>query len=1286
MINLDLMFLSELKPVAKQLKREGLIKGAVTSMNSDQLVQKLTPHKERIEAILNKQKQEKSITRTLPSKRKELVTIAKQMKADGKLKGSITDLTRDELKDKIVKGKRTFRRQTVSGTGGNQSQTSERKQFIDNRLSQGLTPIQLREGAPIIKTPNTVLKDENKDKLVQYRYLFETGHVAILNFDSVNPRLPNFASETEHFPNQYNMEQFFTTFFMKMNEISEDGQKGIVRIIYQYNSAKEGQEPIWRHGSKNIFDKFENVDTLRDRNAVEENIHNKLFNLYGTFYLSGFDILLESITNIQTGGCNIKNNDHFSSCFGWCKYADYRSKKNNCGIVSILKYLKNEGLTEKQHKVNIIRTKLGFEQDVKLTPQELGKVANHFKVNLVIYNFRKEIIYQTETEYEDTCKLLLTFCEEMLNTEKDISLDKIGHYVLVLDDEYFSGKKCPTCLVELPKNSFVRKHHVCNPSIVSYVRGNLSNENESSKFVYVNKKHQATTSNDENSVFVFDFETFVKTSEQELNVYACGVYNKDKGYNLFYGKDTLSDFVKYLSSIYPLVSHCDKNGKEIHKKQFAVAYNGSRFDFYFVFRELLNQGIKVKDYILNNGALLGFTIEHNNLCFWDINQHIGGSLKNALVDFHCKTMKGDFDHFKMKSWEDVDTYKHEWESYLESDVYGLYELQEKYCSVVYNIFSNTEELSHIKFDPKEYLTLPSLGYKFWINSVFNTKDRQNADKFRKDVGQLTKTELQNKLNQYQKDGKYTGRISGVTKSELQELVMKVNENKDSKVPVIQIPNNQKDINEIRFSTYGGKTLPMIKEFQTQEYEKLNILYDLQTEERQRMKEEGLTEDSEEMKRLKELGKEYYQELIKNKDYIFNGDITSLYPTVMRYCEFPNGSLRRLESFPSNKQEELKEEIKTKLNNREELDYFYFLRVKLVNNNRNLVNAPLPKPKYHNNKRIGVSWDIEDVADGWYTNIDIENGIKHGYEVVEIFDLKQYGEGKTKLFDKYVDVFCEIKQHQDYLSSIDSPDYNPALRAVAKIFMNSLYGKTLQKPIYSQTVVCQCSSDIIKFFNSNEVNDCIIEDDMVILSGTKLDLTQGNTKPNHVGAFLLSYSRRIMLNLIEDICPNMDEHVFTYTDTDSAHIYAKHMDILKNKTNPFNGKKWLDTGLGCLSNDIKKDGLIIKELNYAPKSYYYEYINKNGEVLSTKKAKGIPKQYLSDELYKNAESKTITMEKRLKKINIKKTKNQNEQGIKMFSLLQNNFTRTWNPDYKPEQMIEGKWFPLGHTKLNKTINI
>jgi hypothetical protein len=262
----------------------------------------------------------------------------------------------------------------------------------------------------------------------------------------------------------------------------------------------------------------------------------------------------------------------------------------------------------------------------------------------------------------------------------------------------------------------------------------------------------------------------------------------------------------------------------------------------------------------------------------------------------------------------------------------------------------------------------------------------------------------------------------------------------------------------------------------------------------------------------------------------------------------------------------------------------------------------------------------------------------------------------------------------------------------------LYGKTLQKPVYNNTKLCKSAKDIIEFWNTHTVSECLIGEtgDTVILTGTILDLEKGNTKPNHLGAFLLSYSRRIMLEAIEAINPELDEHSFTYTDTDSLHIHAKDLHKLKfdywkgedgkeymgDKINRINGKKWFDKGLGCLSNDIDDEGLIVKELNYGPKNYYYVYITENGEIKSSRKSKGIVKDYLTDELYENGESKQIVMEKRLKKIGIKPNKNQSNSGLTSFNIIQTDMTRSWNPDWQLGRVIDGKYYPKGHIKLTQ----
>jgi hypothetical protein len=732
--------------------------------------------------------------------------------------------------------------------------------------------------------------------------------------------------------------------------------------------------------------------------------------------------------------------------------------------------------------------------------------------------------------------------------------------------------------------------------------------------------------------YSFDFETFVKPHQQILNVYAWGLYNSNLGYVMDYGEDCFENFINFILEIPAIEGIRYKKGKDgkitpetYNKPQYAIAYNGSRFDFHFVIDELSRRNVEIENLIINNGAILGFSIKHNNLKFWDINQHIAGPLKKALKDFKCDTQKGDFDHFKIKSWTDVHQYKDEWEPYLEGDVLGLSQLVEKYSNTVYHIFDEVEGLEASKFDPKEFLTLPSCGFKMWQHTLFNDKKRDQSET----------------------------------------------------TPLIEIPNKQEDIKNIRQATYGGRTYPLVSKYESKHYAEIKKLWKEQ--------EEAKTEA--EKKELLEKGKKIYDNL---DDYIFNADVTSLYPTAMRYYEYPNGQGRRLDD------EEKKEDLKSKLNNGQPLPYHCILRVKMTNSNQNLIVAPLPKPKMENKRRVGVSWDIKDVNDGWYTHIDIEHAVKHGYKVEEIYDGILYEDGSAKLFSKYVDTFLKIKQNQDSLKG--TPEYNPALRAVAKLFVNSLYGKTLQKPVYNNTKLCKSAKDIIEFWNTHTVSECLIGEtgDTVILTGTILDLEKGNTKPNHLGAFLLSYSRRIMLEAIEAINPELDEHSFTYTDTDSLHIHAKDLHKLKfdywkgedgnhymgDKINRINGKKWFDKGLGCLSNDIDDEGLIVKELNYGPKNYYYVYITENGEIKSTRKSKGIVKDYLTDDLYENGESKQIVMKKRLKKIGIKPNKNQSNCGLTSFNIIQTDMTRSWNPDWQLDRVIDGKYYPEGHIKLTQ----
>ena len=109
-------------------------------------------------------------------------------------------------------------------------------------------------------------------------------------------------------------------------------------------------------------------------------------------------------------------------------------------------------------------------------------------------------------------------------------------------------------------------------------------------------------------------------------------------------------------------------------------------------------------------------------------------------------------------------------------------------------------------------------------------------------------------------------------------------------------------------------------------------------------------------------------------------------------------------------------------------------------------------------------------------------------------------------------------------------------------------------------------------------------------------------------------------------------------------------------------------MGYLCSDIKNEGLIIEELNLAPKMYKYEYIDNNNKIidkdLATMKAKGIPKKCLKAELY-DIENKNVNRMctfSGLRKKHINLTKNDKENNLQHFSIVNSTQTREF---YKNE---------------------
>ena len=112
---------------------------------------------------------------------------------------------------------------------------------------------------------------------------------------------------------------------------------------------------------------------------------------------------------------------------------------------------------------------------------------------------------------------------------------------------------------------------------------------------------------------------------------------------------------------------------------------------------------------------------------------------------------------------------------------------------------------------------------------------------------------------------------------------------------------------------------------------------------------------------------------------------------------------------------------------------------------------------------------------------------------------------------------------------------------------------------------------------------IVNDNKLIMTGSVKGERRVDkiTKPRQLGAFVTAYSRRIMLFYMKEIDPTLQSMIFTYTDTDSLHISGQaYLDLMAKGL--IKTKK--EAELGYLCSDIKNEGVILKEVNLAPKTY------------------------------------------------------------------------------------------------------
>ena len=124
--------------------------------------------------------------------------------------------------------------------------------------------------------------------------------------------------------------------------------------------------------------------------------------------------------------------------------------------------------------------------------------------------------------------------------------------------------------------------------------------------------------------------------------------------------------------------------------------------------------------------------------------------------------------------------------------------------------------------------------------------------------------------------------------------------------------------------------------------------------------------------------------------------------------------------------------------------------------------------------------------------------------------------------------------------------NEVMQFLEKLLMNSLYGGQFRKDI-EENIACKSKYWMMREYDERVKDYWRISHGNYIVkmtddAGLGDEVKKLNAMPLHVGAFVLSNSKRIMNNYIHAINGFYTNDVY-YSDTDSLYIEIKHWDQL-----------------------------------------------------------------------------------------------------------------------------------------------
>ncbi len=274
-----------------------------------------------------------------------------------------------------------------------------------------------------------------------------------------------------------------------------------------------------------------------------------------------------------------------------------------------------------------------------------------------------------------------------------------------------------------------------------------------------------------------------------------------------------------------------------------------------------------------------------------------------------------------------------------------------------------------------------------------------------------------------------------------------------------------------------------------------------------------------------------------------------------------------------------------------------------------------------NQAVCTHTDVERAITGTWCHVELLKALEKGYEIKRMHEVWHFPEQSDELFKDYVDTFLKIKQEasgypkdcvtpeqkQTYVSEYLEHEgikldpnkivHNPGLRSLAKLMLNSFWGKLCDSCFFTNCPFLTYSSVFLGKFGqrsnlpktemitepsryydilaSDELevsNARIVNDNMVEVQYKSVnEFGEPNSKANViVAAFTTAYARLKLYGLLD----LLQERVLYY-DTDSI-IYVSE---------PGKPEPPLGNYLGDLTDELDGD-YITRFMSGGPKNYAY----------------------------------------------------------------------------------------------------